>query len=81
MARYRQLSPQVQAAPPTNTPLPVVAAPVPTLSGEGTWEEEAGGYVVAMTDANGKEVKGTARIRADEMILSVAGANLVFAKQ
>lgn len=81
MARYRQISPQVQAAPPTNTPPPVVSAPVPTLSGEGTWEEEAGGYVVALTDANGKEVKGTARIRADEMILSVAGANLVFAKQ
>jgi hypothetical protein len=80
MARYRTLSPQVQAAPAA-APAPVAASPVPTFSGEGTWEEEAGQYIVSLTDASGTEVKGTARIRADEMVLTVPGASLVFAKQ
>ena len=82
MARYRTL--QTTATPPpaaTNKPPEAVAPPVPALSGEGTWSDEAGQYVITVTDSSGREQKGTARIRADELILSIAGANLVFAKQ
>jgi len=80
MARYRTLQPT--AAPvATNKPPEAVAPPIPTLSGEGTWADEAGQYVITVTDGSGREHKGTARIRADELILSIAGANLVFAKQ
>lgn len=82
MARYRTLQTTATPAPAaTNKPPEVVAPPVPTLSGEGTWKEEAGQYAVTLTDSSGREQKGTARIRADELILSIAGANLVFAKQ
>jgi hypothetical protein len=80
MDRYRTLSPQVQPTAPAPAVAPA-ASPIPTLAGEGTWADEAGQYIVSLTDSNGREVKGTARIRADEMVLSVAGANLVFAKQ
>ena len=81
MARYRTLQPTAQATAPA-APAPAPAAPpIPTLTGEGTWAEESGQYVVTVTDPSGREVKGTARIRADEMILTMAGANLVFAKQ
>lgn len=80
MARYRPLQPTAAPTAPVNQPAPAVS-PIPTLAGEGTWAEEAGQYVVTLTDATGREVKGTARVRADEMIVSVAGANLVFAKQ
>ena len=82
MARYRTL--QTTPTPPpaaTNNPAEAVTPPVPTLSGEGTWSDEAGQYVITVTDSSGREHKGTARIRADELILSIAGANLVFAKQ
>lgn len=79
MARYRQFQPAPAQAAPAAAPAP--ASPIPTLSGEGTWAEEGGGYTVTLIDASGREVKGTARVRADELILSVAGANLVFSKQ
>jgi len=82
MARYRTLQTTATPAPAaTNNPPEAVAPPVPTLSGEGTWSDEAGQYVITVTDSSGREHKGTARIRADELILSIAGANLVFAKQ
>lgn len=80
MDRYRTLQPAAQPTAAAPTP-PPAAPPIPTLTGEGTWAEEAGQYVVTMTDASGREVKGTARIRADEMILTMADANLVFTKQ
>jgi hypothetical protein len=81
MARYRRQGVAPTAAPATNKPPEVVTPPIPSLNGEGSWAEDAGQYVVTLTDAAGQEVKGTARIKADELILSVAGANLVFAKQ
>jgi hypothetical protein len=65
----------------TNKPPEVVAPPIPVLTGEGTWSEEAGQYVVTVSDASGKQKKGNATIRAEEMILNLDGANLVFAKQ
>ena len=80
LARYRTLQPQA-AAPVTNKPPEVAAAPIPALTGEGTWSDEAGQYNVTLNDPAGGELKGIARIRADEMVLSIAGANLVYAKQ
>jgi hypothetical protein len=80
MARYRTLQPTAQPTAAAPAP-PPVAPPIPALTGEGTWAEEAGQYVVTVIDPSGREVKGTARIRADELILTMAGANLVFAKQ
>ena len=78
--RYRPLAPTPAPTPPPQV-AEAVASPVPNLSGEGTWAEEAGQYIVSLTDPLGREVKGTAKIRADELVLSVAGANLVFVKQ
>lgn len=81
MARYRPLQPTATPAPAAANPVPAAAPPIPSLTGEGTWAEEGGSYVVTVTDASGNEVKGTASIKADEMILTIAGANLVFFKQ
>jgi hypothetical protein len=36
---------------------------------------------VTLHDAGGKELKGTAQIKGDEMLVNIAGANLIFAKQ
>jgi hypothetical protein len=68
-------------APVTNKPPQSVAAPIPTLTGQGTWGEEAGQYVVTLSDQAGKEIKGIAKINADELLLSIGGTSLVFAKQ
>lgn len=81
-ARYgtqmRQNQPQAAAAAPA-----IAAAPdlFPRISGEGTWKEEAGQYIVTLSDASGKQVTGTARISADELVLTLPGAGLVFYKQ
>ena len=81
MARYRTLQPAATPTPAPTNAVPPAAAPIPSLTGEGTWAEEGGGYTITVTDAAGKEVKGTARVKADEMIITIAGANLVFSKQ
>ena len=83
-ARYgaayaRSQIPQAAAAPAAATPPPPNL--IPKLSGEGTWTDETGGYQVTLSDASGKQVTGTARVRADELVLNIAGANLVFYKQ
>jgi hypothetical protein len=79
-ARYRMPGAQAPAPAPVAPP-PAVASPVPTLKeGEGTWGEEAGQYFVTF-DAAGQQVKANAKILSDEMVLSVAGTSLVFAKQ
>jgi hypothetical protein len=72
--------------PPGGTPPPVAAAApppnlIPSLSGEGTWKEGLGHYSVTLPDASGREVTGSVKIKADELVLSVAGANLIFYKQ
>ena len=79
MARYRTVQPAAPAAAAPAQPAP--AAPIPTLAGEGTWAEEAGRYVVTVSGPDGKEAKGTATIKADEMVLAMAGTSLVFYKQ
>lgn len=75
---------QAGAVPPaavTNKAPETAVAPVPKLSGQGTWSEEAGQYVVTLSDPTGKEVKGTAKVNADELLLTIGGTSLVFAKQ
>jgi hypothetical protein len=69
------------AQPAAPAPAETVAPPIPTLTGEGTWSEEGLGYAVAFNDASGKQVKGTARIKADEMLLTFGDTSLVFVKQ
>jgi hypothetical protein len=71
--------------PPPATPPPTAAAPaaspIPQLSGEGTWTEEAGNYSIVLADASGRQVPGTAKIKADELMLTVGPGTLVFYKQ
>lgn len=82
VARYGpQYSRQPGAVAVTNKPVqPVLPVVIPKISGEGKWDEEAGQYAVTLSDGS-NELKGTARVQADEMIVNLAGANLVFAKQ
>jgi hypothetical protein len=80
MARYRTLQPTAPTTTQPAQPAPA-AAPIPTLTGEGTWAEDGGRYVVTVSAPDGREVKGTATIKADEMVLSMAGTSLVFYKQ
>jgi hypothetical protein len=81
MARYNRGRPSQQPA----APAPVAAVPepevLPKFGTDGAWEEEAGRYAVTLHDAGGKELKGTAQVRGEEMLVNVAGANLIFARQ
>lgn len=72
-----------QPPPQTNRPPAEPALPIniPKLAGEGSWKEEGGQYVVTLADAGGKQFNGAARIQSGEMILNLAGANLVFSKE
>jgi hypothetical protein len=63
---------------PAPAALPTV---IPKLSGEGGWTEEAGQYVLTLNDAAGKQLKGTAQIQSDEMVVNIAGASLIFDKE
>jgi len=77
--RYGQTAPQAQPAPK-----PAVAATpsvLPTMAAEGSWDEEAGRYVLTLHDNGGKELKGNVQIKGDEMLVSIGGTSLVFAKQ
>jgi hypothetical protein len=80
MARYnRQPQPQQPVAPkPVEPEAPQV---LPKLGADGTWDEEAGRYVVTLHDPAGKDLKGTAQVKGDEMFVDVAGASLIFARQ
>ena len=87
VARYgpeyaRRMQPGGQApAPVTNKPPETIASPVPTIKeGEGTWSEENGQYFVTF-DVAGQQVKANTKIASDELVLNLAGASLVFAKQ
>ncbi|HTG45220.1 MAG TPA: hypothetical protein VK633_11885, partial [Verrucomicrobiae bacterium] len=81
-ARYGpQYARQQQPAAPVKAPEPEIPAVLPKFSGEGEWSDEAGGYQVTLHDASGKEQKGNAQIKGDEMLINIAGASLVFAKQ
>jgi len=79
---YRRLRggqpPPVAAVKP---PEPVLPVAIPKFGGEGTWGEETGQYTVALNDAAGKPLKGSARIQGEEMIMNIAGANLIFSKE
>lgn len=82
-ARYgpqyaRNQQPQPQAPKPVEPAAPQV---LPKIGAEGSWDEEAGRFVLTLHDAAGKELKGTAQIKGDEMLVNVAGTSLVFAKQ
>ena len=81
MARYNRGRPPQQPV----APAPVAVAPepevLPKFGADGAWDEEAGRYAVTLHDPAGKEVKGTAQIKGDEMLMSIGGANLIFAKQ
>jgi hypothetical protein len=70
-----------QRPPAAALPPGSAAPPIPKFAGEGSWSEEAGHYVVALNDPAGRQVKGNASIKADEMVLSIGGADLIFAKQ
>jgi hypothetical protein len=79
-ARYRTAAP----AQPTPQPAPVQAPAGPTipkLSGEGTWTEGAGQYVLTVPDPTGKEQNVTATIRGDEMVVHTPIIPLVFFKE
>jgi uncharacterized membrane protein required for colicin V production len=78
LQRSRGGAPQAPAAAPAATPPPNL---IPQFSGEGSWTEEGGGYSITLSDAGGRQVTGTAKVRADELVLTIAGANLVFYKQ
>lgn len=80
VARYgpnynRPQMPQ-QPAAPVAPPAPAV---IPKVSGEGTWKEEAGQYAVTV-DAGGQQIKGAARVKGDELMLTIADSTLVFVK-
>lgn len=82
MDRYRQFQPQQPV-----TPAPAPAQPetsnqmIVSLSGEGTWEEQAGQYVLKMQSSSGNTVRASANIRADEMMVTGPDGTLVFIKQ
>jgi hypothetical protein len=81
MARYnrgRQAQQPVAPAPAPVAPEPEL---LPKFGADGGWEEEAGRYVVTLHDPAGKELKGTAQIKGEEMLVNIGGANLIFAKQ
>lgn len=85
IARYgpeyarRMRQPTAPAAPVAAPPPPAPKA-LPEFTGEGTWSDSAGLYSVSLPSAAGP-LQGTARIRADEMMLSIGGTTLVFSKQ
>ena len=65
----------------TNKP-PEVKSPIPAVqSGDGTWAEEAGQYAVTLSTPTGGQVKASAKITGEELVLNVADGSLVFAKQ
>ena len=85
VARYgpqygRSLQQQQQGQAPAPKP-PEQPDVLPKLGADGNWDEEAGRYVVTLKDPAGKELKGTAQIKGDEMLVSVGGASLIFARQ
>jgi hypothetical protein len=82
MARYRRLQGQQQQ--PAVAPKPVAPPEqevLPKFGSEGQWDEDAGRYLLTLHDAAGREVKGTATVKGDELLLSIPGGNLVFAKE
>jgi uncharacterized membrane protein required for colicin V production len=83
-ARYgAQYARQMQGQQPV-APRPAEPAPpqvLPKFAADGSWEEEAGRYMVTLQDASGKELKAAAQIKGDEMLLNIAGTSLVFAKE
>ena len=78
MERYRQMAPQQQAQ------APAPAQPtfkIPQFSGEGTWKEQTGAYVITMAGPDGNEVSLPATVKGDELFLSAPNITLVFAKE
>jgi uncharacterized membrane protein required for colicin V production len=81
-ARYRNLQQAVQPAPkPAAAPVEAAAPPIPQLSGEGAWKEEAGQYLITAPNPSGKEQTVAATVQGDEMILHTPIISLVFTKQ
>lgn len=79
-ARYRTAAPAQPAPQPA--PVQAPAGPtIPKLSGEGTWTEGAGQYVLTVPDPSGKEQNVTATIRGDEMVVHTPIIPLVFFKE
>jgi hypothetical protein len=82
-ARYgpqyaRQQQQQPQAPKPIEPQAPQI---LPKFGADGNWSEEAGRYALTLHDDKGKELKGTAQIKGDEMLIDVGGANLIFARE
>ena len=75
------MQPPVQ--PQQQPAAPAEAAPqiMPRFTGEGTWSEEMGQYLITLSDEAGKEYTGGVRVRGDEMELTMGGQTLVFIKQ
>jgi hypothetical protein len=68
-------------APATNKP-PEMKSPIPTVQGgEGSWSDQAGGYLVTLSTPSGGEVKANAKVTGEELVLNVDDGSLVFAKQ
>ena len=65
----------------TNKP-PEMKSPIPTVQGgEGTWSDETGQYIVTLSTPSGGQVKGSAKITGEELVLNFDDGSLVFAKQ
>jgi hypothetical protein len=79
--RYRRTPPPAAQAPKPAAPPEPAGIVLPLLTGEGTWKEEVGQYVLTASDPKGKPVTVTASVRGDEMVLHTPGVSLVFSKE
>jgi hypothetical protein len=56
-------------------------ASLPMTSGEGSWKEEAGQYILTLPGANGQPLEVPASVKDDQLLIQAKGFNVVLLKQ